>query len=88
MIRVRILISGKVTGVFFRAFIREKALSLCLNGLARNLDDETVEAVFEGDEINIKKMIEYCKNGPSGAIIKDVKVIKEKVKGEKSFVIK
>lgn len=88
MIRKHIFIKGKVTGVFFRAFIRERALELGLNGWVRNLDENTVEAVFEGEKEKVDKIIELCSNGPSRAVIKDIKIIEEESEGEKSFIVK
>ncbi|MEK6951624.1 MAG: acylphosphatase [Nanoarchaeota archaeon] len=88
MIRKHVFIKGKVTGVFFRAFIREKALDLGLNGWVRNLDRNTVEAVFEGVKEKVNKMLEYCKKGPSHAIIEDIEVKDEKVEGEMGFVVR
>jgi len=50
MKRAHLFISGKVQGVFFRAFTKEVADSLGLKGWVRNLTDGRVEAVFEGEE--------------------------------------
>jgi len=88
MIRKHIFINGKVTGVFFRAFIRERAINLGLNGWVKNLDENTVEAVFEGDKEKVDKMIELCKKGPSEAKIKKIEIVNEKIKGERSFIVK
>jgi len=88
MIRKHIFINGKVTGVFFRAFIRERAINLGLNGWVKNLDENTVEAVFEGDKEKVDKMTELCKKGPSEAKIKKIEIVNEKIKGERSFIVK
>ncbi|MBI2499429.1 acylphosphatase [Candidatus Woesearchaeota archaeon] len=88
MIRKHIFIKGKVTGVFFRAFIRERALDLGLNGWVKNLDENIVEAVFEGEKEKVDKIIELCNMGPSKAIVKNIEIIQEKIWGEKSFVVK
>ncbi|MBS3151581.1 acylphosphatase [Candidatus Woesearchaeota archaeon] len=88
MKRIKILINGMVTGVFFRKFICDHATSLGLSGYVRNTEDGGVEAVFEGDEDKINKMIEICKKGPSTAKVENIKIIEEKVKYEKGFVRK
>jgi acylphosphatase len=72
--RAHILISGKVQGVFFRARIFGKAVTLRVTGWVRNLEDGRVEAVFEGEEEPVKELIEFCRHGPSGAVVKDVNV--------------
>ena len=82
MKRVRVIIHGKVQGVFFRAHVQEKAVELDLTGYARNLPDGSVEAVFEGDESDIEEMIDYCKEGPRNANVEDVEVIEEEYTGD------
>ena len=67
MKRAHVFISGKVQGVFFRAFITRNATKLNLKGWVRNNRDKRVEAIFEGEEKNIKEMLELCNEGPAGA---------------------
>lgn len=64
MSSVRVMISGKVQGVGYRAWTISKASSLGLKGWVRNRKDGNVEAVFIGDEAIIHQMIEACKEGP------------------------
>ncbi len=86
--RCHVFVSGKVQGVFFRANTRDLALLLGINGFVRNLPDGRVEAVFEGDKEKIEKMIEFCKEGPPGAIVEKIDVNWEEYKGEfKDFKI-
>ena len=86
--RCHVFVSGKVQGVFFRANTRDLALLLGINGFVRNLSDGRVEAVFEGDKEKIEKMIEFCKEGPPGAIVEKIDVNWEEYKGEfKDFKI-
>jgi len=80
--RGHIFISGKVQGVFFRSTIRKKAKELGVNGWVKNLTDGRVEAIFEGEEEKIKKMIEFCHKGPKAANVKDVEVKWEESKNE------
>jgi len=54
----------------------------CKGGWIRNRWDGQVEAVFEGEEEDVLKMIEWCHKGPPGALVEDVKVRWEEYKGE------
>lgn len=84
--RNKIIISGLVIGVFFRKFIYNHALKLGLKGYVRNLGDR-VEAVFEGPEEKVQKIISLCKQGPPGAKVENIVIKTEKFKGEKDFKI-
>ena len=72
MKRVRILISGEVSGVFFRAFIKDRAEELELKGYTKNTENKKVEVIVEGHELKINKLIDYCKQGPVGALVENV----------------
>ncbi len=82
MKRMRVIISGRVQGVFFRAYARETAVGLKLKGWVRNLHDGSVEAVFEGDDNNVQAMLDWCKKGPPHAIVKHVDATEEPYKDE------
>lgn len=87
-VRAHLIIEGIVQGVFFRAHTREQADSNSVHGWVRNRPDGTVEAVFEGDEESVKKLIEWCHKGPSEAVVKNVKIDWERYKGEfKNFAV-
>lgn len=87
--RVHIFISGKVQGVFFRSSTKSKAEELGLTGWVRNLADGRVEAVFEGEEGNVEKMVQWCRKGPQYARVEDVEAIWEEYKGEfNSFTLR
>ena len=81
----KILVYGKVQRVFFRKFVRDNALRLGLRGYVRNLNDGSVEVVFEGDEKQIKEMIELCKKGPLGSRVDRVLVEEFSEDGFDSF---
>jgi len=66
-VRAHVIVTGTVQGVFFRASTRDKARSLGLKGWVRNLPDNKVEAVFEGDKLAVGKMLQWCAEGPPGA---------------------
>ncbi|MCC6004019.1 MAG: acylphosphatase [Thermofilum sp.] len=89
LVRARILVSGLVQGVFYRATMREVARSLGVTGWVRNLPDGRVEAVAEGDEDAVKKLIEWAKQGPPLARVEKVDVEWKEYRGEyKDFYIR
>lgn len=61
---VRVIISGRVQGVGYRAWTGATARNLNLKGWVRNLPDGTVEAVFSGKEMDVMRMLSACKMGP------------------------
>ncbi len=81
-IRIYVLVSGKVQGVFFRSGTKKRADELRLKGWVRNLDDGRVEAVFEGEQEKVEKMVEWCRKGTDYADVQNIQVISEKYTGE------
>lgn len=89
MKRVHVTITGKVQGVYFRAFVKEAAKELGLKGYVRNIDEGALEFVAEGHELKLKRLVDVCKLGPNGAIIHSYIVRPEPYKGEfKEFKIR
>lgn len=86
--RAHLLISGRVQGVFYRAFTKDVADSLGLKGWVRNLRDGRVEAVFEGDEDKISIAIERCKEGPPYAKVDNIEIRWEEPTGFAEFEIR
>ena len=84
---VKVYIFGTVQGVFFRAFIKDNAKKLGINGYVRNKDDGDLEAWFEGNSKDIEEMVELCKKGPEHSIIKRLDIVDESVQGMKEFKI-
>ncbi len=82
MVRKRVFVSGKVQGVFFRYSTQEKANALGVKGWVRNRYDGRVEALLEGDEEAVNRLIEWMKVGPPGAKVTGIEVIDEPYKGE------
>ena len=68
----KLIICGKVQGVFFRASTAEFARKLNLTGYVRNLENGLVEVVAKGSKIN--ELINYCKSGPNLAQVEKVDV--------------
>ena len=81
-IKAHVFISGNVQGVFFRSEMKYKANKHHMNGWVRNLPDERVEAVFEGEEEDVTKLVEFCRTGPTNARVKRVNVAWEPYSGE------
>jgi len=73
-VRVHVLVHGVVQGIFFRTNTRSNAQILGVKGWVKNTKDGGIEAVFEGDKDRVEEMVEFCRKGPSGAVITDVKV--------------
>jgi acylphosphatase len=81
-VRAHVLIKGRVQGVFFRSEIKRRAEDLDTKGWTRNLPDGSVEAFFEGQESSVKKLVEFCRKGPSGARVADLALEWEDYIGE------
>lgn len=81
-VRAHVLVSGKVQGVFFRAETQQTAVQYDVFGWVKNNRDGTVEALFEGDEDDVKAVIEWCRQGPPHSRVKDLNVVYEDCSGE------
>ena len=71
-IRVRLVIEGRVQGVWFRDSTRRQALALGVSGWVRNRRDGSVEVLAEGPEGPVTQLIAWCQHGPSGARVTQV----------------
>ena len=67
-------ITGRVQGVFFRAWAQQQARELGVSGWIRNADDRSVEAHVEGDEAAVKALIQRLWQGPPAADVENVEV--------------
>lgn len=83
--RVRVLIGGRVQGVWFRDSTRREADRLAVAGWVRNIDDGRVEAVFEGEAMAVEALLAWTRHGPEGALVEDVSVTDETPLGERGF---
>ena len=89
MKRVHVYISGRVQGVFFRAETQRAVMGFKLTGWVRNMADGRVEAVVEGDDANVDKMLAWCHIGPPAARVEEVLTEEEPYTGEfRNFNIK
>jgi acylphosphatase len=80
--RARVIIEGRVQGVFFRHHTQEMALCLGVTGWVKNRRDGSVEAVFEGDQERVDQILRWCHRGPSEARVTRVHSTWEKYTGE------
>lgn len=79
--RAHVFIRGRVQGVFFRSETRRKARGSNVTGWIRNLRDRRVEAVFEGEKDDVQKLVDFCKEGPTGAKVASIEVVWETYTG-------
>ena len=87
--RVHLKVCGRVQGVYFRASTVEQARRLGVLGWVMNCADSSVEVVAEGEIEQLEKLINWCRNGPPGAHVKEVRAQWEASKEEfQSFYIK
>jgi acylphosphatase len=70
---VSIIISGKVQGVFFRQSTKEKAISLGITGIVKNLPDGNVYIIASGTAAQLKTLIDWCRQGPARAKVTSIK---------------
>lgn len=82
MVRVHVIVDGRVQGVFFRYATSEEAGKLGVKGWVRNKRDGTVEGIFEGEETAVNKLIEWCHQGPPYAVVRSVDLDWEEYQGE------
>lgn len=71
---LHVYISGFVQGVGFRQYIKYKSKKLNLRGWIKNLPDGRVEAVFDGNDENLNKIVEICKKGPFLSEVKKIDI--------------
>ena len=88
MVRYRVLISGRVQGVFFRDTCRRLAERHGVAGWVRNLPDGRVEAVFEGRDEDVRQLVDWTRTGPRLAAVDNVAVQPEPPERLAAFQIK
>jgi len=88
VVRYRVLISGRVQGVFFRDTCRRLADQHGVAGWVRNLPDGRVEAVFEGPAEDVRWLVDWARRGPRLAMVQAVSVEAERPEGLHAFLIR
>ncbi len=87
--RCRIIVSGQVQGVFYRAYAKASAEKCNVNGYVTNLSGGRVEIVAEGDEADLLSFIKLLRKGPPNAEIKEFDLDWQEAKNEfKNFEIR
>ncbi|NTU80558.1 MAG: acylphosphatase [Chloroflexales bacterium] len=81
-VRAHVLISGRVQGVSFRAYARDRAREASVEGWVRNLSDGRVEMVFEGTRPAVQRLVSWCYSGPTHAQVEKVEVAWEEPTGK------
>ena len=71
-LRVRLRITGRVQGVWYRGATEAEARRLGVDGWVRNLPDGSVEALVQGEPAAVRALVAWCRTGPSGARVADV----------------
>ena len=81
-IRVRLIIDGRVQGVWFRDSTRRQAMGMGVCGWVKNRYDGTVEVLAEGPEDKVNQLVAWCHRGPSAAKVRHVHETLEEWQGE------
>ena len=69
-----VIIIGKVIGVGFRTFLKEKAIKTNIHGWVKNNNTDQVEALLIGNDENVYDLIKQCKKGPHSSNVTQVKI--------------
>jgi acylphosphatase len=70
--RLRLRVTGRVQGVWYRGATAAEARRLGVAGWVRNLPDGSVEALIEGEPAAVRALAAWCRTGPPGARVVDV----------------
>lgn len=87
-VRRRVVVDGRVQGVFFRDTCRRQAVAAQVDGWVRNLSDGRVEAVLEGAPHDVQRLVDWCRLGPPRARVTRVEVHVEEPQGERGFGVR
>jgi acylphosphatase len=87
-VRRRVVVHGRVQGVFFRDSVQEEAHAAGVAGWVRNREDGTVEVVLEGTDDAVARVVEFCRHGPRRADVDRVDVEDEAAEGISGFSVR
>jgi acylphosphatase len=87
-VRRRVVVHGRVQGVWFRGTTEEVARREQVAGWVRNRPDGSVEAVFEGPDRAVAALVAFCRRGPRGARVDRVEVFEEAAEGLRGFAVR
>jgi len=82
MKRVHAVAAGVVQGVCFRYYAQRRAEELGVTGWIRNLPDGRIEAVVEGSDANVDRMVQWLRRGPPGALVDEFEAREQPYAGE------
>ena len=82
LVRAHVFVEGRVQGVNFRAYTRDRARQSRVEGWVKNLSDGRVEAVFEGSRSAVQNLVSWCYSGPTSARVDRVQVQWEQPTGK------
>ena len=85
VVRRRVILTGRVQGVFFRASVKEAADNEGVAGSATNRSDGAVEVVIEGPAEAVESVLGYCRTGPVNARVDSAEVSQETPEGLSGF---
>jgi acylphosphatase len=88
MIRVRVVVDGRVQGVWYRQSCHQQADANRVAGWVRNNRDGTVEAVLEGEAVAVARVLEWMRHGPPQALVTNVHTTEETPQGEHGFAVR
>jgi acylphosphatase len=88
MIRLRVVVRGRVQGVWFRGSTGEAARAAGVAGWVRNRADGSVEAVFEGERTAVERLVTFCREGPPQARVDAVQTAEETPEGLSGFEVR
>ena len=81
-IRIGVIVRGRVQGVSFRHYTQQTAIRHNVTGWVKNLPDGNVAGCFEGEEKDVRALIDWCRIGPDWAQVEEVLVENEPYRGE------
>ena len=86
--RRRVIVRGRVQGVFFRDSARERARAHGVAGWVCNRSDGAVEAVLEGPPEAVARLVRFMQTGPPRAQVERTEVGEEDPEGLEGFTIR
>jgi acylphosphatase len=87
-VRRRVLVAGRVQGVWFRESCRDRAQAAGVAGSVRNLADGRVEVVLEGPPAAVDEVVAWCRRGPLRAGVDGIEIVDEAPVGEQGFRVR
>jgi len=85
VIRRRVVVHGRVQGVFFRDTCRRQARARRVSGWVANREDGAVEAIFEGEAAAVQALVHWARKGPPQAYVTKLEITEEEPRGERGF---